>query len=340
VKTQYAFFLGCCFLSLFGCAQATVEESVRPPGSGGGQNGEGGGGTPNPIALPDSGLFIPPWKSTGDARPLRCDSTGSNCVCMNILSLGKTATYGAGTGDSTDAFIQYMNTKSSAKVDLQTSFVSLSESYLGNYDVIILQDLEDGIKGAGPFWDTRFTKSDIDNLEKWVRNGGAIISMTGYGGNPQEVLPTNQLLKFTGISYNTDDIFDQCADNFCYCTDSSIPYSGWNPAETDFSTNMKAVGVFHGRSINCSDCTKVAEFGSKKIAVAKTIGKGRVFAFADEWVTYTSQWGVVPTMFESQTNCIGHTAKDLYSVPQFWYNVIRWGVPNAACFQIDDAIIF
>jgi hypothetical protein len=26
-------------------------------------------------------------------------------------------------------------------------------------------------------------------------------------------------------------------------------------------------------------------------------------------------------------------------VPQFWYNVIRWVLPNASCFRIADPII-
>jgi len=40
------------------------------------------------------------------------------------------------------------------------------------------------------------------------------------------------------------------------------------------------------------------------------------------------------------SDCVGHTAKALFKVPQFWYNVIRWSVPDASCFAMVDVPIF
>jgi hypothetical protein len=59
-----------------------------------------------------------------------------------------------------------------------------------------------------------------------------------------------------------------------------------------------------------------------------------VYAWGDEWVTYTSQWGLTDTQWDSQQDCAGHTAKTSYSVPQFWYNAFRWSVPGNTCFTI------
>jgi len=105
--------------------------------------------------------------------------------------------------------------------------------------------------------------------------------------------------------------------------------------------------MFRGRSITCSgsDCSVFAKHPTSGAVagVAKLVGKGRVFAFADEWVTYTSQWGLAPDTsqtgyddFAKNPQCEGHTPNSSYAVPQFWYNVFKWTVPSAACFIIDQ----
>jgi hypothetical protein len=185
-------------------------------------------------------------------------------------------------------------------------------------------------------------------LRDWVTNkGGAIISMSGYGGNTTEVQPLNQLLNGTdnwsGITYNTDDTFNSCPNNMCYCANSSVAFNGWTTNYADFDQithNLKKVGVFHGRSVSCtgSACQVFAKdptYGN--VGVAKIVGKGRVFAWSDEWVTYTSQWGLTPDpMYDTTSNaqCHDYTAMNSYSVPQFWYNAFRWAVPSNTCFTI------
>jgi hypothetical protein len=139
-----------------------------------------------------------------------------------------------------------------------------------------------------------------------------------------------------------------CPNNFCYCTESSVPITRWSPG-TFIGTNMiapnggpGAVGVYNGRPVSCVDtsdgpCQIVATDPKAGIVgVAKQIGKGRVFVWADEWVTYTSQWGAVNT---HGADCNGHTAGEIFNVPQFWYNLIHWSVPDAGCFHISDPII-
>ncbi|HEX7500555.1 MAG TPA: hypothetical protein VF524_09665 [Polyangia bacterium] len=74
--------------------------------------------------------------------------------------------------------------------------------------------------------------------------------------------------------------------------------------------------------------------------MAKIIGNGRVVAWSDEWVTYTSQWGLAPDTSPSayddpnkSPQCVGHTPYQSYTVPQFWYNVFRW-VAQTTCLTI------
>jgi hypothetical protein len=310
----------------------------EPTGGAGGIAGAGG-----PSGRGGTGLIVIPDAGTGtDARAPRCDDAGA-CACMNVGSLGKVAHYG-GNSDSTDAFQQYLNTKSNARVTLLTERTTLTPELLASYDVLILQALEDS-EYIG-FWS--YTQAEIDAVADWVRAGNGLIALTGYGGNPDEVTASNQLLAFAGIAYGKSDTFVSCPDNYCYCTDSSVPFARWS-AGGFAGVHMQApsgavgaVGVFHGRPLTCVDngdgpCEVVASDPQAGIVgVGKHVGTGRVFVWSDEWVTYTSQWGATNT---HGADCNGHTAGEIYDVPQFWFNVIHWVLPDARCFHIADPII-
>jgi len=336
-------------LPALACSQASVDSAGGHGGVGGSGESSAGGGSPLKMGGSPLGTIRldggTSRKNDRDADSCRHLDKDGNCVCMTIASLGKVAHYGnqSGGGDSTDAFQEYMNSKATAKMDLYGNErqskkpFPLTADFLGKYDVLILQALEDAEYGGNDnVW--TFSQDEINALSDWVNNGGGLIAMTGYGGNPDEVKSTNQLLSFAGISYNSDDIFTQCPDNTCYCRNSSLAFGGWQddpPLTSNLDNKTNQVGVFHGRSINCSDCKVMASDGNTKIAVHKEIGKGRVFVFADEWVTYTSQWKGDP-QYVTQANCDGETADKRFNVPQFWYNVFRWVSGDPVCFKIDD----
>jgi hypothetical protein len=326
--------------------------------SSGGNNGGGisGGGSTG-----SSGFFVDTDASAAppdtrkadlmpDVEPFGYDDAGTP-ICLAILSLGQPAHYGnqSGGGDSTDAFQNYMNTYTqnantgtTSMMTMIKKFTPLTDDLLSHYNVLVLQALEDS-EYTG-LW--TFTQSDTDALKRWVTDkGGAVVAMTGYGGNTTEVNPLNQLLSFSGISYNTDDIFNSCPDNMCYCSYNSVGFNGWLSDNSDakqLTHDLKKVGVFHGRSINCtgSECQVFAKDSSgNKVGVAKVIGKGHVVAWADEWVTYTSQWGLVDGQYDNATTyaqCVPYTPKNSYSVPQFWYDVFSWSSPDMQwCFTIN-----
>jgi hypothetical protein len=264
---------------------------------------------------------------------LKCDSTG-HCTCITVASIGKPAHYGG----STDAFQSWLNTKSSATVDLITTHTApLTKDLLDQYQVIILQALEDGEQG--PFW--QFTAAEVAAVSEWVQNGGGLITLTGYGSDPGEVNPTNQLLQFTGISYNKDNVLITCPNSLCYCWSDSIPLAGWQAA-SPISANITQVGAKSGRSINAGDATVVSTDGTYVYGAAKAVGKGKVFVFTDEWVTYTSQWLGVARTVNQYDPCYDpvtmqmKTADKYFQVPQFWYNAIKWVSSSTCDFVIED----
>lgn len=317
----------CLAFSIAACAGAPAKEDA------------GGAITDGKLELKEGGWdgFIQ-QQHNPDARPQRCDDAGV-CRCMNIASLGKPAHY-SGTG--TDAFQTWLNTKSNANLAMLTNRVTITPELLANYDVVILQALEDSEYNG--FWS--YSQAEIDALAEWVKEGNGLIALSGYGADPREVTGANQLLAFANISLGTVDTFNSCPDNMCYCHENTVSYSGWT-AGSWIATNMLnasgglgAVGVWWGRPITCSDgpdypCELVAndaKFGA--VGVGKAVGKGRVFVWSDEWVTYSSQWGGGTSQQGAQ--CDAYLASAIFNCPQFWYNVIHWTLPDASCFAISD----
>jgi hypothetical protein len=259
---------------------------------------------------------------------------GDGGPCVRIGMLGRLPTYGAVPGmDSTAALQQWLNSKSTAVVAAQVTDTPLTADFLGQYDLLILQALE--AREGGPYW--QLDAAEVAAFEAWVRAGGGVITLTGYGGNPKEVEPTNQLLAFTGLSYAKDDIWitGSCPDNDCCCASNSIPVTGWTTHPV--AASITRVGAFYGRSV-LGDGDVVAE-GPTVYGATKQLDMGRVFLFADEWVTYTSQWdgtGAMTCATDPAHNlCVGRLAPEFYQVPQFWYNAIKWASGDRECFDFD-----
>jgi hypothetical protein len=111
--------------------------------------------------------------------------------------------------------------------------------------------------------------------------------------------------------------------------------------------DITAVGAFRGRSINAPAGASIfATFNGKNVAVGAKVGAGRVFAFADEWVTYNSQWNdtnlsqPIANYSDPYNPCNGKMPSQEFQIPQFWFNSISWCQPVVAkCFKIDEPTI-
>jgi hypothetical protein len=264
---------------------------------------------------------------------------GNTGPCLRIGMLGRLPTYGAVPGmDSTAALQQWLNSNSTAVVAAQVTDTPLTADFLAQYDLLILQALE--AREGGPYW--QLDAAEVAAFEAWVRAGGGVITLTGYGANPMEVEPTNQLVAFSGLSYAKDDIWitGSCPDNDCCCTSNSVPVTGWTTHA--LAANITRVGAFYGRSVLGAGADDVVAEGSTVYAATKQVDTGRVFLFADEWVTYTSQWdgtGAATCATDPAHNlCVGRLAPEFYQVPQFWYNAIKWASGDLECFDFDEDI--
>jgi hypothetical protein len=226
----------------------------------GGSNGSGAtgsGGTGGSIN-PGSGGSINP----GSGGSINVPDAG-NGMCIRIGLLGRRPSYGAMPGaDNTDALQSWLNAhvKSGTTVTVVTTDTPITAEFLGGFEVVILQALEQ--QEGGPYW--TFDQAELAAFETWVRAGGGVITLTGYGAQAAEVNPTNQLLAFSGMAYNTDDVMGTCPDNCCYCAGSSIPLGGWH-AEHPIAANVTSVGVFHGRTVSPGDGAIVSSRGHGRV---------------------------------------------------------------------------
>jgi hypothetical protein len=317
------------------------------------QGGSGHGGAPSSDTGGVVSIIVNDGGAAGTGTLVECtagEGEGCNCPTVNIAVLGKAGKWGANPdGDSDTAFQDWLNSSSvgTAKVDNYVEKPALTKEFLATYNVIVLAGLGDD-SNLGPFWN--FDNNEQAEVWEWVNNGGGIVSLSGYAGNQEEILPKNQLLTFSGISYNSDGVTPDCAivsasgGQVCWCGGSS-PLADFNkddPFVANLSNSVTWVGLQVGRSINApSDAVVAATVtpsGQPKVnvLVGKAVGKGRVLVYADEWITYTSQWNGEGNPNSTNTACTGLLPQDVYQTAQFWYNMIKWVQPEATCFKIVD----
>lgn len=284
----------------------------------------------------------------GFVRQPRCDANGK-CTCINVASLGKSGATGAWNGppnqpgsirlDDTMAFVNWLNTESSAAAQLiEARPAAITLDWLRQFDVLILQFLGENMKtdnGEDPgVW--KFSPEEQAAFQQWVKEGGGVISMSGYTKSALEIEPTNALISFSGVGYTPTDYpaADFVGRNYeCFWGSVPVPFMSAHP----IAANITQLGGVYGRQVGSNGAAGIEDVAPNGGGKAVQVEKGRVFAYADEWVTYTSMW--LDTQ-NSDPDCIptGETPSKKYQVTQFWYNAIKWA-GQAECFTIDNPAI-
>lgn len=244
--------------------------------------------------------------------------------CLRLMSLGTTASSGAVPGaNGLDALVDWFNRTTNAKAVHFPEPLPLSEELLGQYDVLLLQNLSN----------FRITPADVDVLAAWVRGGGAVVALSGFDGDGRDVTATNQLLSFSGLGFSVAAPDTALSLGDCgYCLGTSLKMAGFEPTHP-ISQGVTAIGSFLGRAV-LGEGEAVLTEGGVQLAVAKQIEHGRVFLFHDDWVSYVPQWsGQVVVSCENNPSCSEMSPAQSYQVGQFWFNVVRWSAPDATCFE-------
>lgn len=348
----------------FAACAASSNSGSAVRGSGGAANASGGTGSVSTGNQSSSSAGtvnlgnLDPGTGGGDAGHMtRCDSTGNNCTCISIASIGHEGVWGPCSMDNTTAFQNWLNTQSTAHVDNYEMKPALTADFLAKYDVIILQWMVANGKQNDDGAPWVFSADEVSALKDWVNKGGGIVALSGYQCEDpsciQDITATNQLLSFTDIQFNRDVALTPKTvnQNDLYCWGGSIPLGAPISSDT-YSTgtwdqtspigaHVTDVGAFDARTITSTAATVDVSDANGHYAVHEQIGQGHVVAYGDEWVTYSGEWtgtsaclgdgGVFGNMYDP---CYKKSPASIFQISQFWYNSIKYAASTVQCFDI------
>jgi hypothetical protein len=312
----------------------------------------------------------------GDAGHLtRCDDAG-HCSCISIASVGKEGVWGPNCiMGNTTAFFDWLNTQSTAKVDVyDQAQPALTADFLAQYDVIIFQWMVTVGKQNDDGMAWNFSQSDLDALKAWVNNGGGLVMLSGYqcpgnGCTIYDTVASNQILQAVtngDLQFNNDDVLDPSMtqpqpDGYCWGNSlplgDPLPEGGsptvgtWNQS-TPIGAHVFDLGAYVARSIKVSSSNVVVDANDAMhtYVAHEAIGKGHVVVYGDEWITYTGEWYFDPSAGtnncqqnvnmncgtpQGQYNaCCTRLPQEVFQIPQFWYNSIKYAASGVQCFTI------
>ena len=289
-----------------GAGKGTGGSSAN--GSGGDGSGANGSGTAASGGLdllvgqggmPDSGTGI-----GAGGSPEVCDGVDNNdngviddidkngdgvCDCLLIATLGVKGVSGEG-----DVFAAWLTARSdNGATDLADQ--TLTPELLAKYQVIVAQDVRQNHE---------YSTDEAKVLSDWVNQGGGFMTLIGYSA-AGEAHNVNRLLAPFSMSYTDQQILQKSGN-------STIPITMWTAHP--INDLVTAVGVDNGYPVQGMGDT-IATGGGFDVAKVRNVGKGHVFLWGDEWVTYNSEWNDHPD----------------YQVQRFWLNSIKWLTVAGEC---------
>jgi len=380
LRYSSAFALASSLVLTLACSAPSNPSTTRRPGdtSGGGAGqviGNGGSGNVLDVGNVDTGGATVADPNDMRNIPIRdkvCDADG-RCTCLKLALLG-TLTSAAADPDTT-AFTTWLASSSegtAVATNVPTKPPAVDAAFLAKYDILLVANVNG--------W--TFSPAEKTAVETWVKAGGGIITLTGFTSTATEAAATSQLISFAGLNYSGTSEAQFAAPaageqqpvyykggsvDLKLCMDWSGTTTGVEHAKPFITTplkftpqtgtlekltaNLDYVGAFIGWRITVpmdGSATVLAKdpVTGGNMAVAKEVeGKGRIFAFGDEWVTFTNEWEQTGHCNNQQLCSVPasgsamefvHSVKTLYQTRQFWYNAINWVAPPNSCFMLKD----
>ena len=367
----------------FACSAGGGAGSTASPGSGNstssGSAGSGGagvivgenGGSGNTLNIAGS----PPVKDPNDGRdlPVRqkvCDAAGK-CTCLRLALLGTLAS--AATDSDSQAFVSWLNGNSDGTATLTNvpTKPTMDAAFLAQYDILLVANVNS--------WS--FSADEKAAVQKWVTDtGGGIITLTGFDSTAGEPAASSQLISFSGISYGGGTLSAATAPasgeskpiyykggtvDMRTCLDwngtaggvqhsspritTPIQFTPQTGTMEKLTLGLDLVGAFIGWPVVAPPAATVVAkdpvTGGNMAVAYEYDGKGRIFAFGDEWVIFTNQWEQTGKPANQQADQYNkcyvpaagnaaayfHSVKSLYQTKQFWYDAINWVAPPNEC---------
>lgn len=247
----------------------------------------------------------------GSLSSAQCDLVGdAGCPCLRIATLGY-----PGTRKKGDIFTDWLDEKLPQGVVHLESAV-LTSNVLAAHQVLVIQDVryeEAGVQGVGSGIGREYTSSEVAALQRWVEQGGGLLTLTGYAFTT-ELGNINRLLAPLGLSYSSEHLFN---DDL-----ASVPVSRWEKhpitdgvggtGDVGGVGSVGGVRAYGGYQVNGG--TSIASIDAYSIGNVREVGLGRVFAWGDESISYTDYLGPANM-----------------GVARLWLNTLGWLVAPTTC---------
>jgi len=283
-------------------ATAAVGNASAVGGGTAASNGSGAGSNIVPDILPDPGttpageVCGSTCPAGGTCSPETCDGVDNNCDgqidnldanidgicdCLLVATLGVPGTWGQG-----DVFATWLSARSNNGAANLADQI-LTPQLLAKYQVIVAQDVHKNHVYAA---------DEILALQNWVKAGGGLMTLIGYSP-PGDTTNVNLLLAPFAMNYGSKQILRG--------NGMTVPISEWTAHPID--QGVTAIGMQDGYEVQGTG-TVIARSGGLNVGVAQDVLPGHVFSWADEWITYNSEWTQHPD----------------YQVQLLWVNAIKW----------------
>ena len=378
VRFSFALILVPCLMASLACSAGAGPSSTSHGNGGSGPVAENGG-SGNSLDL--GGSTGNTTRDPADMRdlPVRqkvCDTAGK-CTCLRLALLGTLAS--AATDSDSAAFVAWLNGNSDGTATLTNVATkpTVDAAFLAQYDILLVANVNS--------W--AFSAEEKAAVQTWVsETGGGIITITGFASTAGEPEASSQLISFSGVKYSGADQSSWTAPaggesmpvyykggttNLKQCLEWNGSAGGVQHSSPRITTpiqftpqtgtlekltlGLNYVGAFIGWPVTApAGATVLAKdpvSGGNMAVALEYDGKGRIFAFGDEWVIFTNQWlpnGEPANKQADQYNpcwvpasgnapAFFHSVQTLYQTKQFWYDAINWVAPPNECnFTIRD----
>ncbi len=269
----------------------------------------GTGGTDGGLRLPDSSVGT--GAKPGNGTPETCDGKDNDgngliddvdvggdgiCDCLNIGTIGTIGPWSTGG----DIFKTWLKARSPIGVVSLGDGVLTKEKLAGLDVIVVLRTDTAALQDDPPHH--AFSAAEVKVFSDWVKAGGGVMTTIGYNSDETaEVVNVNTLLAPFAVGYVNNDNVQGLVDK-------------WE--KHPIAEGILKINTDNGVPIKPSDATLVATTPNGVTAmVTKTVASGRVIVWADEWITYDSEWQ--------------DTADQ--QVERLWLNIFKWLTPGKRC---------
>lgn len=292
-------------------AGGSTDAATLGPGESGGPPGNApvapGGGS----SSPDPGFLLGDGEQAVDVNgnpvnigtEVACDGIDDNqngiiddvdkgkdglCDCLRIGFLGALA---SDAGNATGAFEAWLEERSDVAVTHIGARDTLTPELLKDLQVLVIGNLSERANAGG------YSAADVAALQQWVEvEGGGVISLAGYTNREADITPTVALLAPFGLGYD----YQGRGPGVLGTGAPPVLTRGIVAPDHPSMDGIATMGVYNAYPVTGDGQVIIAE-GGFTLAMAKTVGAGNVFAFADEWVTQDPLW--LPMVNRPLTPC-------------------------------------